>query len=217
MLPGTSGSSLRRMPPPPLSEYVNRWYSPPPGMGKLGLNFQPRAASHHAFVAAGSELASSVCVIQPYRPRVGICFFADRFGARRPFFAMTNLLLVNNPVGYSWLGRYVILRGHNLPNAAPFDPGVGEPVAAPKLTARSPAADDQPSGDHSGDGTEAMDDHRVVVCRQHGIRSHDDGIEHGRPVHRLIVLRVHEPVRQQPLEHDAVALHERARPVILQF
>src|SRR5204863_3762689 len=49
MLPGTSGSSLRRMPPPPLSEYVNRWYSPPPGMGKLGLNFQPRAASHHAF------------------------------------------------------------------------------------------------------------------------------------------------------------------------
>src|SRR5439155_16527970 len=65
MLPGTSGSSLRRMPPPPLSEYVNRWYSPPPGMGKLGLNFQPRAASHHAFVAAGSELASSVCVIQP--------------------------------------------------------------------------------------------------------------------------------------------------------
>src|SRR6266566_8654902 len=105
MLPGTSGSSLRRMPPPPLSEYVNRWYSPPPGMGKLGLNFQPRAASHHAFVAAGSELASSVCVIQPYRPRVGTCFFADRFGARRPFFAMTNLLLVHNPVGYSWLGR----------------------------------------------------------------------------------------------------------------
>src|SRR5437773_10881820 len=90
MLPGTSGGLLGRIPPPPLSEYANRWYSPPPGMGKLGWNLQPRTLAHHACVAAGSELASSVWVIQPYRPRVGTCFCADRFGARRPFFAMAT-------------------------------------------------------------------------------------------------------------------------------
>ena len=51
-------------PAPPMSEYANRWYSSP-GMGKLGMNFQPSTFAHHAFVAAGSALASSVCVIQP--------------------------------------------------------------------------------------------------------------------------------------------------------
>ena len=40
-------------------------------MGKLGMNFQPSTLAHHAFVAAGSALASSVCVIQPSRPFVG--------------------------------------------------------------------------------------------------------------------------------------------------
>jgi hypothetical protein len=34
-------------------------------MGMLGLNVQPRTFAHQAFVAGGSELASSVCVIQP--------------------------------------------------------------------------------------------------------------------------------------------------------
>src|ERR1041385_6356465 len=40
-------------------------------MGKLGLNFQPRAVWAHAFVASGSALANSVCVIHPHRPCVG--------------------------------------------------------------------------------------------------------------------------------------------------
>src|SRR6266571_1959497 len=85
------------------------------------------------------------------------------------------------------VGGDVILRGHNLPTPppVPLDPGVGEPVAAPKFTVRSPTADDQPSGYHGRDGAETMDDHRVVVRRHHRIRSGDDRIEHGGPVHRL--------------------------------
>ena len=35
------------------------------GVGKGGLNVQPRTLAHHAFVAAGSALARSVWVIQP--------------------------------------------------------------------------------------------------------------------------------------------------------
>src|SRR5438034_1368832 len=65
LLPGASDGLVLRIPPPPWSEYANRWYSPPSGMGKLGLNVQPRTLAHQAFVAAGSALASSVCVIQP--------------------------------------------------------------------------------------------------------------------------------------------------------
>src|SRR5436305_14402017 len=65
VLPGGSDGLVLRIPPPPLSEYANRWYSPPPGIGNDGLNVQPRTAAHHAFVAAGLELTSSVCVIQP--------------------------------------------------------------------------------------------------------------------------------------------------------
>jgi hypothetical protein len=64
MLPGASGGLLGRIPPPPWSEYANRWYSPP-GIGKLGMNVHPRTSAHQAFVASGSALASSVCVIQP--------------------------------------------------------------------------------------------------------------------------------------------------------
>src|SRR4029453_18677944 len=63
-LPGTSGGLFERIPPPPLSEYVNRWYSPP-GVEKLGLNVQPRTVAHHAFVAVGSELANPRGGIQP--------------------------------------------------------------------------------------------------------------------------------------------------------
>jgi len=65
MLPGVSDGLFARIPPLSLSEYANKWYSPPPGIGKLGLNVQPRTLAHHALVAAGPELASSVCVIQP--------------------------------------------------------------------------------------------------------------------------------------------------------
>src|SRR5438093_4135659 len=64
LLPGVSDGLVARIAPPPLSEYANRWYSPP-GVWKLGLNFQPSTLVHHIFVAAGSELASSVWVIQP--------------------------------------------------------------------------------------------------------------------------------------------------------
>jgi hypothetical protein len=46
-------------------------------MGKLGLNVQPSTLAHHAFVAAGSALAMSVCVIHPWRPRAGTCLRAD--------------------------------------------------------------------------------------------------------------------------------------------
>src|SRR5690348_12551524 len=60
------------MPPPPVSENANRWYSPL-GDGILGLKVQPNIAAHHVFVATGSSLASSVCVIQPYSPGVGTC------------------------------------------------------------------------------------------------------------------------------------------------
>jgi hypothetical protein len=48
-----------------LSEYANNIYSPPPGIGTLGMNVQPRTLAHQALVAVGSALASSVCVIQP--------------------------------------------------------------------------------------------------------------------------------------------------------
>jgi hypothetical protein len=70
-------------------------------MGKLGLNLQPSTLAHQAWVAAGAELASSVCVIQPSRPgdgtcfggeerddRFGVGFFADRFDGGRVFFFM---------------------------------------------------------------------------------------------------------------------------------
>src|SRR5687768_5511114 len=77
LLPGASEGFVLRIPPPPLSEYANRWYSPAPGIGKLGLNSQPRTSAHQALVAAGSELASSVCVIQPLSPRVGTWLGTD--------------------------------------------------------------------------------------------------------------------------------------------
>src|SRR5690348_960248 len=43
----------------------------------LGLKVQPKTAAHHALVARGSSLASSVCVIQPYNPGVGTCAGGD--------------------------------------------------------------------------------------------------------------------------------------------
>jgi hypothetical protein len=66
-------------------------------MGKLGLNVQPSTLAHQALVASGAALASSVCVIQPWRPWVGRRFgdrffgdrfFGDRFDDGRVFFFM---------------------------------------------------------------------------------------------------------------------------------
>ena len=65
LLPGVSDGLVCRIPPPPRSEYANSMYSAPPGIGTLGLNVQPRTLAHQAFVATGSELTSSVWVIQP--------------------------------------------------------------------------------------------------------------------------------------------------------
>jgi hypothetical protein len=48
----------------------------PPGISTLGLNFQPSAFAHHAFVAPGSLLANSVCVIDPYTG-FDAAFFAE--------------------------------------------------------------------------------------------------------------------------------------------
>ena len=41
------------------------------------MNVQPRAFAHHAFVASGSALASSVWVIQPYVGVGGPSFSGD--------------------------------------------------------------------------------------------------------------------------------------------
>ena len=65
LLPGASAGLVGRIPPPPWSEYAKSMYSPPPGIGTLGLNVQPRTLAHQALVAVGLVLASSVCVIQP--------------------------------------------------------------------------------------------------------------------------------------------------------
>src|SRR5688572_16133959 len=59
MLPGISGGLNGRMPPPPCSEYANRWMSPA-GPLNGGLNVQPSTFAAHAFVAAGLLLARSV-------------------------------------------------------------------------------------------------------------------------------------------------------------
>src|SRR5262245_32559767 len=72
-LPGCSGGLFGRIAPPPVLEYANRWISPPLGIANGGLNVHPSTFAHHAFVAAGSELAKSVCVIHPYSPLVGVC------------------------------------------------------------------------------------------------------------------------------------------------
>src|SRR2546425_12363761 len=71
LLPGVSDGCVLRIPPPPCSEYANRWYSPPSGMGKLGWNAQPRTLAHQALVATVSALASSVWGIHPQSPRIG--------------------------------------------------------------------------------------------------------------------------------------------------
>jgi hypothetical protein len=42
-----------------------------------GWNAQPSTFAAQALVASGSALASSVCVIQPYSPGVGLCFRGD--------------------------------------------------------------------------------------------------------------------------------------------
>src|SRR6516165_8754669 len=97
-LPGTSGEFTGRTAPPPFFEYENMWISPA-GPEKLGLKSQPSTRAHQAFVAAGSRLARSVCVIHPYRPRVNLCFigtdflagaFRDACRARGLFFGMIS-------------------------------------------------------------------------------------------------------------------------------
>jgi len=53
-----------------------------------GWNVHPSTFAAQALVASGSALASSVCVIQPYSPGVGVCFRADdpfRAGRRVAF------------------------------------------------------------------------------------------------------------------------------------
>jgi hypothetical protein len=42
-----------------------------------GRNVHPSTLAAQALVASGSALASSVCVIQPYSPGVGLCFGGD--------------------------------------------------------------------------------------------------------------------------------------------
>jgi hypothetical protein len=50
-----------------------------------GWNFHPSTFAAQALVAIGSALTSSVCVIQPYNPGVGLCFRGDEpFRAGRP-------------------------------------------------------------------------------------------------------------------------------------
>jgi cysteine synthase A len=52
-----------------------------------GRNVHPSTLAAQALVATGSALASSVCVIQPYSPGVGVCFGGDEplvFLADRP-------------------------------------------------------------------------------------------------------------------------------------
>src|SRR5262245_48845375 len=83
MLPGISGGLLKRMAPPPFSEYAKKWISPL-GVDIGGRNFHPMTFAAHAFVAGGSLLARSVCVIHPYKPGVGSCFSSfgrDSFAA----------------------------------------------------------------------------------------------------------------------------------------
>ena len=59
----------------------------------LGLNVQPNTLVHHAMVAPGSVLARSVCVMCPWRPRVGTCRAGGDFDG---FFGafLTGLCLV---------------------------------------------------------------------------------------------------------------------------
>jgi len=48
-----------------------------------GWNFHPSTFAAQALVAGGSALTSSVWVIQPYRPGVGVCFRGEDPAARR--------------------------------------------------------------------------------------------------------------------------------------
>jgi hypothetical protein len=73
-----------------------------------GRNVHPRTLAAQDLVATGSALTSSVCVIQPYNPGVGLCFggdealvfFADRpvaFRADRPAILLADRLFPDLP------------------------------------------------------------------------------------------------------------------------
>src|SRR2546426_2133758 len=64
--PGGSGGLFTRIPPPLSFPKLHRWYGPA-GVGIGFVNFQPSTTWHHAFVAPGSVLGSSVWEMKPGR------------------------------------------------------------------------------------------------------------------------------------------------------
>jgi hypothetical protein len=79
------------------------WYGPV-GVGCESPNFQPSTVAHHAFVASGFSLASSVCVITPFlilgaAAAAGLraARFAVFFAGFRAAFFFTAFFLVAMP------------------------------------------------------------------------------------------------------------------------
>src|SRR5256714_15499930 len=98
----------------------------------------------------------------------------------------------------SWPDEVVC--GHDLPPVATFHPGVGEPIAMLEFTIRAPPSYDQPSRHYGRRRPIAVHDHRVVARYHHRVRARHDRIEYRRPIHRLIVFRIHKSVGEQSVK-----------------
>ena len=114
----------------------------------------------------------------------------------------------------SW--RDVILGGDDLPPPTALEPGVREAIATVEFTGSATTADDQPSRHDGGHGAVAMYEHRIVARGHDGIGARGDAIQNRRTIHHVIVLGIDKAVGQETLERNAIALHECARPVVLE-